>query len=61
MIPEIDYAPYVWASYGAFAVIMAWQIIQPIVRRRRLMAELRELQAGRDGQYPGQDQRAAKS
>lgn len=51
MIPEIDYAPYVWASYGAFAAIMVWQIIQPIRRRRRVMAELREQAAERAGGY----------
>ena len=51
MIPELDYAPYVWGSYGAFAVILAWQIIQPVLRRRRVQAQLREQLAERAGSY----------
>lgn len=47
MIPELEYAGYVWASYGAFAAIMAWQILQPLIRRRRVMAELRQHAAER--------------
>lgn len=47
MIPELDYAGYVWASYGAFAVILAWQVLQPLVRRRRILAELRHRAAER--------------
>jgi len=51
MIPQLDYAFYVWTSYGLFAVIMAWQFIQPRVRRRRILAELREEQALQTGKY----------
>ncbi len=51
MIPELDYAAYVWTSYGLFAAIMAWKIIQPILRRRRLIDEIREEQALRSGDY----------
>jgi len=45
MIPELDYAFYVWTSYGVFAVTVLWQFIQPRLRRRRLLAELHEEQA----------------
>lgn len=44
MIPELDYAFYVWTSYGVFAAVIAWQIVRPLARRRRLLAELREEQ-----------------
>ncbi|MFP4208039.1 MAG: heme exporter protein CcmD [Wenzhouxiangella sp.] len=51
MIPEFEYAPYVWTSYGIFAIIVAWQALQPLLKRRRLMAELREEQALERGEY----------
>ncbi len=51
MIPELDYAFYVWSSYGIFAIVIAWQVIQPIARRRRIVAELREEMALREGEY----------
>lgn len=51
MIPEFEYAPYVWTSYGIFAMIMAWQVMQPILKRRRLESELREEQALEKGEY----------
>ncbi|MEE4638073.1 MAG: heme exporter protein CcmD [Wenzhouxiangella sp.] len=51
MIPEFEYAPYVWTSYGIFAIIVAWQVIQPLMKRRRLKAELREEQALEQGDY----------
>lgn len=51
MIPEFEYAPYVWTSYGIFAIIVAWQVIQPILKRRRLQAELREELAMAQGGY----------
>jgi heme exporter protein CcmD len=55
MIPQLDYAFYVWTSYGLFAVIMAWQFVQPRLRRRRLLAELREEQALQTGSYDDPD------
>ncbi len=55
MIPEFSYAPYVWSSYGLFAVIVAWQAIVPIVRRRRLLAELAEEAAMQKGNYHDPD------
>lgn len=51
MIPEFEYAPYVWTSYGIFAIIVAWQVIQPLLKRRRLKAEFREEQALEEGDY----------
>ena len=51
MIPAFGYAPYVWTSYGIFAIIVAWQVLQPIIKRQRLKAELREEQALERGEY----------
>ncbi len=55
MIPQLDYAFYVWTSYGLFAVIMAWQFLQPRLRRRRILAELREENALQSGNYDDPD------
>lgn len=33
------HGPYVWMSYGFTAVLVAWNIAQPILRRRRLLKE----------------------
>lgn len=30
---------YVWLSYGFTAVVIAWNIQQPLMRRRRLLKE----------------------
>jgi len=51
MIPEFEYAAYVWSSYAIFAVVIAWQALVPFLRRRRLEAELREERAFRAGSY----------
>ena len=51
MIPAFEYAPYVWTSYGIFAMIVAWQVLQPLLKRRRLQAELREELALERGEY----------
>lgn len=51
MIPELEYAPYVWTSYGIFAIIVAWQVIQPVMKRRRLRAEIEEELALAQGEY----------
>ncbi|MCA1780197.1 MAG: heme exporter protein CcmD [Xanthomonadaceae bacterium] len=45
MIPEFSHAAYVWASYGIFAVVVLWQWIQPLVRRRRILDALTEARA----------------
>lgn len=51
MIPELDYAGYVWSSYGIFAAVMVWQFVQPRLQRRRIEAEIREERALRAGEY----------
>lgn len=51
MIPTLDYAFYVWTSYGLFAVVIGWQIVQPLMRRQRILAELREEAALKSGEY----------
>ncbi|NEZ03611.1 heme exporter protein CcmD [Wenzhouxiangella sp. XN201] len=51
MIPELDYAFYVWSSYALFAVVIGWQFLQPLLRRRRILAELREELALKTGKY----------
>jgi len=30
---------YVWLSYGLTAIVIVWNIVQPIMRRRRLLKE----------------------
>ena len=51
MIPEFEYAAFVWSSYLLFGVVMIWQILQPVLRRRRikkrLLEQLEEQQAAR--------------
>src|SRR5690625_5700853 len=49
VIPQFNYAFYVWSSYGLFAAVMAWQLFQPLVQRRNIMAGLREQEAGKSG------------
>lgn len=51
MIPELEYAFYIWASYGIFALVMVWQFVQPRLRRRRIEAEVREEKALQTGNY----------
>lgn len=51
MIPQFEFAGFVWTSYAIFAIIAAWQIIQPILRRKRLEAEIREELALNQGEY----------
>jgi heme exporter protein CcmD len=53
MIPEFEYAAYVWSSYAIFTVVIAWQAAVPFFRKRRMLAELREEQALRSGRYDG--------
>jgi len=55
MIPQLDYASYVWTSYGLFALIVAWQFIQPRLQRKRILAELREELALQTGDYDDTD------
>lgn len=47
MIPELSHASYVWTSYSVFGVIVAWQFIQPLIRRKRLVDSMLEADAER--------------
>ncbi len=48
ILPELNYAAFVWSSYGVFAAVCAWQFAAPWVRRRRLVRQIREqLEEGR--------------
>lgn len=51
MIPQFEFAAFVWTSYAIFAIILGWQFLQPILRRRRLEAEIREELALNRGEY----------
>ncbi len=51
MIPEFNYASYIWSSYGLFVVVVAWQLVVPRLRRQRILAELREERALSTGDY----------
>ncbi len=42
MIPVFEYAAYVWGSYLVFAVVVGWQIVQPVIRRKRIQRQLAE-------------------
>lgn len=42
MIPELNYAAFVWSSYGVFTAVCAWQFLAPWIRRRRLVRQIRE-------------------
>lgn len=33
------HGPYVWLSYGLTALIIVFNVVQPMLRRRRLMKE----------------------
>jgi len=35
------YAPYGWSVYGIAAVILALNVVQPILRRRSVLKQLR--------------------
>jgi len=47
MLPQLSHATYVWCSYAIFALIVAWQFIQPRVRRKRLIDSMLEARAER--------------
>lgn len=47
MIPELSHASYVWSSYSIFAAIVAWQFVQPLLRRKRLINSMIEAEAER--------------
>lgn len=33
------HAPYVWSAYGLMLVIVLWNTVQPLLRRRQLVQE----------------------
>ncbi|MGN6312353.1 MAG: heme exporter protein CcmD [Rhodanobacteraceae bacterium] len=35
------YAMYVWPAYAVFFIVLAWDWIAPVLRRRQLLNELR--------------------
>tara|TARA_Y100001933_G_C18972875_1_gene553338 strand:- start:186 stop:380 length:195 start_codon:yes stop_codon:yes gene_type:complete len=47
MIPELSHASYVWTSYSIFGAIVAWQFLQPLLRRKRLVNSMIEAEAER--------------
>lgn len=51
LIPDLEYAFFVWTSYGLFTLIMIWQFLQPRLARRRIEAELQEELAMKTGSY----------
>jgi heme exporter protein CcmD len=42
MIPDFNYAPFVWSSYAIAVAIIAWQMLQPWLKHRQVRNELRE-------------------
>jgi heme exporter protein CcmD len=42
MIPDFNYAPFVWSSYLIAALVIAWQMVQPWLKHRQVQNELRE-------------------
>ena len=34
------HGPYVWASYGVTLAVILWLVISPLLRHRRLLADL---------------------
>ena len=51
------YAMYVWPAYAVFFVVLAWDWIAPVLRRRQLLSELR----GRIAREQLRRQRAAQT
>ncbi len=52
-------ALYVWVSFGFFAVVMAWNLIQPQRDRRKVMKLLkarRQREAARNDRYPEREE-----
>lgn len=47
MIPELSHASYVWTSFAIFGAIVAWQFIQPLLRRKRLINSMMDAEAER--------------
>lgn len=43
MLPELNYAEYVWSSYAIAGAIILWQAIQPVLSYRRIVRQLNEI------------------
>ena len=39
---------YIWTSYAVFAAVVLWQAVAPVLRRRRIIAEIREERLARE-------------
>lgn len=33
------HGPYVWSAYGVTALVVLWNVVQPLLRRRQLLRE----------------------
>jgi heme exporter protein CcmD len=42
------YAAYVWGSFGAFALVLVWNLVTPALRRRSVIQQLAEGQSETD-------------
>jgi len=47
MIPNLTHAEFVWSSYAIFLLVVAWQFLQPLLKRRSLITHLSEAIAER--------------
>ena len=36
------HGPYVWSAYGVALVVLVWQIVQPLRRRRAILNAVRQ-------------------
>ncbi len=39
------YGFYVWTAYGIFFAVLGWSLIAPYIRRKRVIAQQREMAA----------------
>ena len=44
------YAPYVWGSYGATALVFAWNLLAPRLQRREVLRRLRSASTAEKGE-----------
>ncbi|WP_237715005.1 heme exporter protein CcmD [Hydrocarboniphaga effusa] len=42
------YAAYVWGSFGAFVLVLVWNLVTPALRRRSVIQQLAEGQSEKD-------------
>jgi heme exporter protein CcmD len=48
---SMTYAPYVYASYAVFLIVLAWDAVAPWLRHRALVRKI-QLKARRDAAKP---------